>query len=215
MVRDNSVYMQEKVQEVKNWLGSGSVNIFGAPFSGKDTQGRILARLLSAPLLGGGDILRNSTIPEHVREAMHKGELIPTEDYLQIVLPYLSKKEFENKPLVLSSVGRWIGEEKGVISATRESNHPLKIVVSLEIDERFIWRRFQDTQKQKGHPRGKRHDDEAEILEVRLEEYGVKTLPVVNFYKDLGLLITIDASANVEDVTTDLINKIYTHAKSA
>src|SRR6202012_3324667 len=114
---------------IRDWLGQGSITIFGMPFAGSVTQGQVLSDLLEGELLGGGKILRGSVIPPHVKEIMEAGGLIPIEDYLQIVPPYLSKSEFQGKPLVLSSVGRWDGEQHGVLQATEVSGHPLKAVV--------------------------------------------------------------------------------------
>src|SRR4051812_48122280 len=94
---------------VKQWLGTGSINIFGLPFAGKDTHGGELAKIFDAPLLGGGDILRNSIIPPELQASLDAGNLFPTNEYMNIVTPYLSKEEFADRPLVLSSVGRWIG----------------------------------------------------------------------------------------------------------
>src|ERR1700741_1102728 len=97
----------QEIQTIKKWLGTGSINVFGLPFAGKDTHSQELAVQLDGKILGGGEILRNSIIPDHVRELIDEGHLAPTEDYIRIVLPYLSKEEFADKPLILSSVGRW------------------------------------------------------------------------------------------------------------
>src|SRR5665213_2557950 len=101
----------DKIDKVKSWLGSGSINIFGPPFAGKDTQGTRLSKELDAVLLSGGAILRGSNMPNHVKDLMRTGQLIPTNDYFDLVLPYLKQDKFVDKPLVLSSVGRWHGEE--------------------------------------------------------------------------------------------------------
>ena len=78
----NHDLLVDEIAAIKQWLGTGSINIFGMPFAGKDTQGKILSDMFDGPLLGGGDILRNSVLPEHVRAAQKKGLLIPTEDYI-------------------------------------------------------------------------------------------------------------------------------------
>ncbi|HRQ86976.1 MAG TPA: nucleoside monophosphate kinase [Candidatus Saccharibacteria bacterium] len=194
--------------DIQQWLGTGSINIFGRPFAGKDTQGKRLAELFDGILLGGGDILRNSTIPEHISAQLHKGELIPSEDYVSIVLPYLSKPEFADKPLILSSVGRWIGEEQGVIVAAEQSNHPLKAVIYLELSEDEVRRRWNALEHH--DDRGGRHDDTAEILEKRLREFREKTLPV---YKNLGLLITINGNQSREDVGQDILVQLQSLAQ--
>ena len=192
--------------DIKQWLGSGSINIFGRPFAGKDTQGRRLVELFDGALLGGGEILRNSDIPEHINAYLHRGELIPSEDYVSIVLPYLSKSEFAGKPLILSSVGRWIGEEQGVIAAAAKSGHPLKAVIHLELSEDEVRRRWNGLEHH--DDRGGRYDDTSKILEKRLQEFAEKTLPVLDVYKKLGLLITVDGNQSRNDVASDVLTNL-------
>lgn len=194
------------VKQIQSWLDSGSINIFGRPFAGKDTQATKLAELFNATVLGGGDILRNSTIPEHVDAALRRGELIPSQDYVDIVLPYLSKNEFSNKPLILSSVGRWIGEEQGVIDALESAKHELKIVIYLEISEDTVRERWKRLEMH--DDRGGRYDDTAEILEKRLAEYRTKTLPVLDAYKAKGLLCVIDGEQTPEAVFDEIIHQL-------
>lgn len=198
-------------QRLSNWLGTGSINIFGRPFAGKDTQAAKLAELFNATILGGGDILRNSIIPAHVNEALHRGELIPSADYVDIVLPYLSKEEFSRSPLILSSVGRWIGEEKGVIEALNQAGHPLKLVIYLDIPEDMVRNRWK--QLETHDDRGGRYDDTAEVLERRLVEYHDKTLPVIDAYRAKDLLLDIDGSASPDEVFTAILAGIRQHLR--
>lgn len=195
-----------KIAAIKAWLGTGSINIFGRPFAGKDTQAGILAKQLGGVVLGGGDILRNSIIPKHVREHMHAGKLIPTEDYVDIVLPYLKREDFRDHALILSSVGRWHGEEEGVIEATEEAGHPLKAVVYLDLPEEIAITRWQASHELAD--RGDRHDDTLEVLEHRLIEYREKTIPVISFYKERGLLITVSGERSPQDVHEHIINEL-------
>lgn len=197
---------ENQLTSLQEWLGTGAINIFGLPFAGKDSQGSRLAEALGVPLIGGGDILRNSVIPERVKAIMHRGELIPIEDYLSIVLPYLSQDNLSGQPLVLSSVGRWHGEEPGVIEALTQADHPLRAVIYLQLDERTVWRRWEALEGH--HERGKRHDDAAESLEVRIEEFRVKTMPVIDFYRDLGLLIEVDTSLPKEEVYEAILTRL-------
>ena len=48
-----------KVSNIKKWLGTGSINIFGLPMSGKDTVGKRLAELIGGEFLSSGDIIRD------------------------------------------------------------------------------------------------------------------------------------------------------------
>ena len=50
--------MEEQLQKIKTWLGTGSINIFGLPMSGKDTVGIRLAERLGAKFLSSGIIVR-------------------------------------------------------------------------------------------------------------------------------------------------------------
>jgi len=200
--------------EIKQWLGSGSINIFGMPFAGKDTQGKKLAELFDGNLMGGGDILRGSSdqLTEADKLCIRDGTLISSEDYTRIVLPYLSKKEFTNKPLILSSVGRWLGEEKGVLKATDVSGHDLKMVVFLKLTDRHVEERW------KAHKiigdRGDRHDDTLEILKHRLEEFHNKTMPVIREYRKLGLLEEIDGELSRDEVTAEILRRLASRASA-
>lgn len=200
-------------RRIQNWLGSGSINLFGRPFAGKDTQGRTLAELFDGVLLGGGDILRGSDMPEHIKALMTTGTLIPTDDYISIVLPHLMHASLEGKPLILSSVGRWHGEEDGVLQAANQAGHPLKAVIYLNLDEDSVrrrWKTFAGT-----HARGIRHDDTAEVLEIRLKEYRDKTLPVIEFYREKGLLIEIDGTHTPDTVHQEVLRALLSRASTS
>lgn len=195
-----------QIDLIKHWLGNGSINIFGRPFAGKDTQGQKLATALGGSLLGGGDILRNSVIPPHVDEVLRRGELIPSEDYVNIVLPYLSKSEFTDGPLVLSSVGRWLGEEQGVIAATEASGHPLKAVIYLDLSEQTVLERWKSLSTH--DDRGGRYDDTESVLATRLAEYRQKTIPVIEQYERMGLLLRIDGEASPDEVYSSILQAL-------
>lgn len=201
---------QDQLQTIQTWLGSGSINIFGLPFAGKDTHGVKLAELFNAPLLGGGDILRNSVIPDDVKALVDAGELAPTEDYIRIVLPYLSKEEFSGRPLILSSVGRWSGEEEGVLAATEASQHTTKAVIYLHLSEDSAKKRW--TASQEKGDRGNRADDTADALATRFQEFREKTLPVIEAYRKKGLLIEINSEAEKSQVFESILARLLTKA---
>lgn len=192
---------------IKDWLSTGSINIFGMPFAGKDTHGATLSQLFDAPLLGGGDILRNSTIPPELQKGLDAGKLFPTEEYLNIVTPYLSADQFKGHPLILSSVGRWIGEEEGIIKAAEASGHPIKAVVYLHAGEEVVYRRYEKSQE-KGD-RGDRADDAHHILATRIEEFTTKTLPVIEVYRQKGLLIEVNSDAEKHEVLENILARLF------
>lgn len=205
------MYDNTKVNAIKKWLGPGTIDIFGRPFAGKDEQGRRLVELFGGNLIGGGEILRGSTMPEHIKDYMHTGKLIPTNDYINIVLPYLSQQKLAEKPLFLSSVGRWHGEEDGVIKVLDSSNHPLKAVIYLNISNDESHNRW--LARETNNDRSNRHDDTQEVLNIRFAEFSEKTLPVIDYYHKLGLLIEIDGKGQRDEITRDIINSLFEQSK--
>ena len=98
----------QKIETIKNWLGTGSINLFGLPMSGKDTVGIRLAELLGAKFLSSGLIIR-AREEETGKDYTKKGQLAPTDVFFDLVLPYFSREDLKPFPLILSSVGRWSG----------------------------------------------------------------------------------------------------------
>jgi adenylate kinase len=203
---------EKQREQISDWLGTGSLNFFGRPFAGKDSQGSIMVELFGGNLLGGGDILRNSVIPDRVKEYLRIGELIPSEDYVNIVLPYLSQKHLADQPLMLSSVGRWHGEEEGVINALEQANHPLKGVIYIDLSEEDVKARWETHEHHKA--RADRHDDSLEILETRFKEFSEKTLPVIEFYREKNMLIEVNGNQLREEVTKDILNALLKQISS-
>lgn len=201
--------LELKFNEVSEWLGTGTLNFFGMPFAGKDTQAEKFAERLDVSILGGGDILRNSVIPSDVQASMERGELIPSDDYKKIVMPYLAQAAFAGKPLLLSSVGRVVGEEVGVLAATEAAGHPTMAVPYLHITEAEAFHRL------KNMPDRGRADDNPESLKRRLSEFEEKTLPVLTAYEEQGLLVPVGAMGDRDVVFTDVVNSLHERAMAA
>lgn len=199
--------MEDQIQTITNWLQTGSINIFGLPFAGKDTQGKLLAEQLGGILISGGDILRHDHGNAKVQEIMAAGGIIPSELFEEIVIPYLAREELSGHPLILSEVGRVYGEAEVTLRATEKTGHPTKAVLFLTMEEGEVWRRF-DISQQTGD-RGVRADDNRAVLQNRLDRFREKVLPVISFYRDLGLLIEIDGSLPREEVTKQIISGLF------
>lgn len=199
--------MNEKINTIQEWLGAGSINIFGRPFAGKDTQGEILAEYFGGELMAGGEMLRSYHDQARIKELMSTGDLFPTDFYLSIVLPYLSREEIKNKPLILSSIGRMKGEESTIIQATDKSGHPMKAVVVLVLSEEEVMNRFEATRSL--GDRGIREDDNHDALENRLVKYREQTMPVIEVYREKGLLIEVDGTLPRDQVTEEIIDSLF------
>ncbi len=195
--------MSDKIGTISAWLGAGSIDIFGSPFSGKDTQAHKLAELFGGEVVAGGDIVRSHDDPEKIEDVMAEGGIIPSDFYLNLVLPYLSGGQFNNKPLILSAVGRSSGEEPSVIKAANDSGHPLMAVINLKLTEDEIWRRFKASQA--SHDRGNRSDDQTDAIKTRIKKFKERTIPVIDFYRNSKLLIEVDGSLERDEVTNEII----------
>lgn len=203
--------MEEKIALIKSWLGTGSINIFGLPMSGKDTQGIKLAEILDAKFISSGLIIRAKEAETRKGYSEH-GALIPTNVFYEWVLPYFEHPDLFKYPLILSSIGRWYGEETAVMNATASAGHDIKAVILLDVSEAEVEKRFNAAKTL--NDRGDRKDDrDLDTFRTRLEEFRTKTLPVLEHYKDLGLLIKVNGVQTREAVFDEIIDKLAARAK--
>ena len=199
--------MEEKIAKIKEWLGTGSINIFGLPMSGKDTQGVKLAEMLGGKFLSSGIIIRAKEA-ETRQKLSNKGALIPTDIFYEWVLPYFSREDLAEYPLVLSSIGRWEGEENQVLESAANAGHEIKAAVILNVSEADVESRFEAAKML--NDRGGREDDkDIVVFKTRLEEFRTKTMPVLIHYRDLGLLVNVNGDQTREAVFEEMIDKLY------
>lgn len=196
----------DKLAKIKAWLGTGSLNVFGLPMSGKDTVGERLAKDLGAKFLSSGIIIR-AFEAEQNQNMTGSGQLIPTNTFYDIILPYFSREEMKNDSLILSSVGRWAGEEDKIMEAAKNGGHEIKAVILLDLTEAYVKNRFEAAKEL--NDRGGRADDASiEIFETRIREFNEKTVPVLNHYDELKLLIRVPADGSRDEVYLSVIDKL-------
>ncbi|MBR2840036.1 nucleoside monophosphate kinase [Candidatus Saccharibacteria bacterium] len=205
--------MEDKISTIKSWLGSGSINIFGLPMSGKDTQGIKLAEALNAKFLSSGMIIR-AMEKETRQNTTGDGYLTPTNLFYEWVLPYFERRDLFKQPLILSSIGRWQGEEDQVMSVAAGSGHEIKAAIILNISEADVENRFKEAQILQD--RGERQDDkDLNIFRTRIQEFRTKTIPVLQHYKSLNLLIEVNGDQSREAVFNEIIDKLYAKASQS
>lgn len=196
----------DKLAKIKSWLGTGSLNVFGLPMSGKDTVGERLAKDLGAKFLSSGIIIR-AFEAEQNQNMTGSGQLIPTNTFYDIILPYFSREEMKDDSLILSSVGRWSGEEDKIMEAAKNGGHEIKAVVLLDLTEADVKSRFEAAKRL--NDRGERADDaNLEIFETRIREFNEKTVPVLNHYDELKLLIRVPADGSRDEVYSSVVDKL-------
>lgn len=203
--------MEQQLKDIKAWLGVGSINIFGLPMSGKDTVGVRLAENLGAKFLSSGMIIRAMEEEKGV-DLSGKGNLIPSNTFYEWILPYFEREDLWNYPLILSSIGRWAGEEDEVMTVARSSGHTIRAAVELRLSEQDVVERW-EAAKLLGD-RGLRPDDaNPDVFRTRLEEYRTKTLPVLKHYQELGLLVSVPANLSRDQVFAKVVEALANFSK--
>ena len=200
----------EHTDTIKEWLGAGAINFIGKPHAGKDTHADRFVERFDGIKFGGGDILRTMQLNPKVKKMMDNGELIPSEVFLETILPLIETEAKEGRPLLLSAVGRLDGEQERVMEILAMTGHPLRAVVYLDADDETVWERFRihEAAKLAGLPsavRGPRADDDETKLETRLHEFQIKTIPVIEDYSEREMLIEVDATQPIDDVELTIL----------
>ena len=199
---------EDKISAIRYWLGSGSVNLFGLPYAGKDTVGARLAEVLEARLVSSGEILR-----AHHETAQSNGSMTPTNVFAELVLPYFYHSELKGKPLVLSMIGRWHGEEAETLQTARESGHEIKAVLELDLPEDEVFKRWQASLEL--HDRDERADAaDRDMVQHRLDEYAEKVVPALDHYEKSGLFTKVNANQSRDAVFDAVIDTLYKLATS-
>lgn len=207
----------DKIATIKKWLGSGSINIFGIQFSGKDTLAVPLAKALDAVFISSGDLVRaaaHNANNDRIRQAAvdsQTGILTPTDEFRELIVPHLKDQKLAGKPLILGSVGRWIGEEEPVMEALADGGHNLKAVIVLHITEDDVWRRWEIVKETRNG--GRADDQDRSRVKKRLQEFADKTVPVIDKYAAMGLTIDIDATGSINDTFDHTIAALFERAR--
>jgi adenylate kinase len=197
----------EKLDAIKQWLGSGSINLFGLPFSGKDTIGNRLATDLGGAYVSSGDILRSAEAVGTQVDDMSNGKWVPQQQFFDLVLPYFSRPELVGLPIVLGAVGRWSGEEHRTMSELAESGHEIKLAIIIDITEAEVRARFDADERTA--ERGTRVDDQdLAKVQSRINEFYSKTTPVLETYRNMGRLITVNSIGTRDEVYQRIVEAI-------
>ena len=188
-------------------------------FSGKDTVGQRLADVLCAEFLSSGDIIRAARDNSDAKisaaaRVSDGGAWMPTNEFRDLVLPYLYDEKLAGRALILSMIGRWIGEEAPVLDALKRGYHDTRAMVLLNISENEIWRRWELARHPDARNIGRVDDSVRTIVQRRLNDYNDKTLPVIDIYRRMGIVVEIDGEQSREHVFADVIDKLYDFSRA-
>jgi adenylate kinase len=201
----------------------------GAPGSGKGTQSAKLSEKMSFSHVSTGNLLREeidkeSKLGVKVKEVMQNGQLVSDDLVVALLKSNLDLSSnsymFDGYPRNLEQAKTLSGILDGFdYQAVYFELNTDKLVQRLENrrvtkDGKFIYNLISNPPTKSGvcdvtgEPLIQRNDDKEEVVRKRMEVYESTIGPVVDFYKDLGKLIRINANESVEDVYNELISKI-------
>ncbi|KFI59709.1 adenylate kinase [Bifidobacterium gallicum] len=181
--------------------------IMGPQGVGKGTQAALLSEHYEIPAISTGDIFRynikNQT--ELGKEALaytDKGELVPDELTNKIVKDRLAMDDAKNG-WILDGYPRNASQVAALDVMLEELGVELDAVVALEADRDVLMERMQKRAAEQG-----RSDDTPEVIAKRLETYEKETAPLLNIYRERGLLLAFDGVGDIDEISKTIIEKL-------
>jgi len=201
--------------------------LVGPPGAGKGTQAQFLAAHYLIPHISTGDIFRanlkaGTPLGVQAQSFMDRGELVADSVTNEMVKDRLTHDDVANG-FLLDGFPRNVAQAEVLRAILAEKKTPLHAVLEFslaneEIVARLSARRtckdcFQpsvgvDKCPQCGGDIYQREDDKAEVIARRLEVYQEQTAPIISFYRNEGLLISVGALGSVEDITANAISAL-------
>jgi adenylate kinase len=178
--------------------------MLGAPGAGKGTQGVRLAERYQARHVSTGDLLRGQVaegtdLGRRAQPFMDRGDLVPDELILGMVLQDVLGPE-SPPSYVLDGFPRTVAQARAAYEQAVASDRVLDAVISLELEPQELVRRLEQRGRETGRP-----DDDAETVRHRIEEYERKTMPLLSYYRDREILLSVDALGEPDDVFARIV----------
>jgi adenylate kinase len=200
--------------------------LVGPPGAGKGTQAQFIASHLSVPKISTGDIFRanvsgGTPLGQKARQYMDRGDLVPDEVTIAMVRDRLAEDDAQ-EGFLLDGFPRNVPQAETLKKILSEWDAKVDLALELVVDEDEVVRRLSgrrtcsrcgriwhvlfddkkdDICDECGGRLFQRDDDKEEVVRHRLEVYQEQTAPLVSFYGDEGILVGIDATGPVEEVT--------------
>src|SRR2546421_4705964 len=192
------------------------VILLGPPGAGKGTQAQRLVAKHGIVQLSTGDMLRaavkaGTPVGLKVRDIMDRGDLCPDDVVVAIIGDRIDQPDAKNG-FILDGFPRTVRQAEALERMLRQRGLELDGVVELKVDEGALIRRIESRIKQaleRGEPL--RKDDDPEVLKTRLDAYRRQTAPLIEYYRDKGLLRAVDGMSPIDEVTA-AINWIFSRS---
>jgi adenylate kinase len=218
--------------------------LLGAPGSGKGTQSQRLVQEHGIPQISTGDLLRaavakGTPLGVRAKEAMDQGRLVEDEIVLGMIRERLAEPDVANG-FILDGFPRNLMQADALDSLLSELGQPLDAVVQMDVENGELMRRISgrrtcadcgrvfnlfstpaeqiETEKcpKTGEPHKlfQRPDDTEETVANRLKVYEEKTKPLIEFYRKKGVLQSINAEGDVDEISERLEKALQAAAKA-
>jgi len=208
--------------------------LLGPPGVGKGTQASNIVEKYNIPHISTGDIFRanikeGTELGKTAKEYMDKGLLVPDEIVVSIVKDRISQKDCENG-FLLDGFPRTVEQGKALDEELSNMGIKLDKVVNIEASEDVLIERITGRRicKQCGatyHVKNKppkvdgicdidggtlyqREDDKVETVATRIQVYQKQTQPLIDYYKNKGLLLEINGTRAIEDIFNTIVNSL-------
>jgi len=174
--------------------------IVGPPGAGKGTQAARIAERFAIPTISTGDIFRaniaNGTeLGKRVKAIVDAGDYVPDSLTNELVSDRLSEAD-ATTGFLLDGYPRTPDQVRYLEELLASHGHKLDAVLRLVADQDEIVRRLRKRAVEQG-----RADDSEEAIRHRQEVYQRETAPVLEMFRDKGLLIEVDGLGTVDEVT--------------
>ena len=178
----------------------------GPPGSGKGTQAKLLAERVRVPAISTGEMLRQavrdgSALGQRARTIMDAGELVPDDVMVGLMRDRLAEPD-ASQGFLLDGFPRTV-DQAVALDGLLGNGKTLSSVINLSVPESVLIGRLEGRSGQES-----RADDRHETVLERLRVYRQKTEPLVEFYRNKGLLTDVDGVGEVPEVAERIFRAI-------
>lgn len=174
--------------------------LMGPPGAGKGTQAKVVADRFNIPAISTGDIFRKNVsegtdLGVKAKQYMDSGEYVPDEITNLMVRNRIDEPDAE-PGFLLDGYPRTLQQVEELDGMIKYTGHQLDAVVVLVVDQEELVSRLLDRAETEG-----RSDDTEDVVRRRQEVYAEQTEPLIEVYRDRGLLVEVDGMGAVDEIT--------------
>lgn len=187
--------------------------LLGPPGSGKGTQAERLVEALHVPHLSSGQLLREvvaarTPLGRQAKPIIERGGLVPDRLVSDMIAERIQRKDAE-RGFILDGFPRTVAQAKMLEQALAKQGQELDAVLQIAVtEEALIGRVLRRAREAKERGEVARPDDDPEIFKQRMASYRAETEPVIEHYRKLGKLRTVNGDLPVPAVTQQLLAAI-------